>query len=140
MYKDNELNYYAGFFDGEGCVMIKKPSKACLCYVLEVRITNTNHSILEEYVNKFGGTIQKGTRLQANHKEKWQWCISSKKAFCFLQVIIPFLRLKRKEAELAIEFQGQIKAANQYTNKSTPEKIKEREDYYWDMRKLKNAI
>ncbi|KKM14379.1 hypothetical protein LCGC14_1706750 [marine sediment metagenome] len=141
MYKDCDMSYYAGFFDGEGCIMIKKPSKACMNYILEVRITNTYRPILEEYARIFGGTVHGGTRLQAQYKEKWQWCISSKKAFEFLKAIVPFLRLKRPEAELAIEFQGLKKATdNQHTNKCTPEKVRERAGYYWRMRGLKNVI
>ena len=134
------MSYYAGFFDGEGCIMIKKPSKACMNYILEVRITNTYRPILEEYASRFGGTVHNGTRCSERHKEKWQWCISARKAYKFLLEITPFLCLKKPEAELAIEFQGKKKAANQHTNKTTPEMMNERKGYYWKMRELKNGI
>ncbi len=134
------ISYYAGFFDGEGCIMIKKPSKTCMNYILEVRITNTYRPILEKFSSRFGGTIHKGIRRSERHKEKWQWCISARMAYEFLLVITPFLHLKKLEAELAIEFQGLKKAANQHTNITTPRKINERANYYWRMRGLKNVI
>lgn len=138
MYKElseEVLAYYAGFFDGEGCIMINKhPGYRRL----DIRISNTNEGILLEFAKLFGGCVYKNKRRKDTYKEKWQWCIPPKPAVVFLKAVYPFLRLKREEALLALEFQQRIKSSN---NKPlTAAEIDIRKDYYLRMRALKRAI
>jgi len=100
-----ELSYYAGFFDGEGCIMISKKRASRPCRALSVVITNTRVSVLEDIKGIFGGGLFKVRRGKESYKDKWMWSIGGKKAVAFLTKIYPYLRLKKKEAELAFEFQ-----------------------------------
>jgi len=104
-----ELNYHAGFFDGEGCIMIKKKHSGRPYHTLDIAITPTNLNILEDFKRAFGGTIHGAYKSKANYKDKWYWMIGCNKALSFLKAIYPYLRLKTREAELGIEFQERTK-------------------------------
>ena len=100
-----ELNYFAGFFDGEGCIMISSRKKGRPYHTLDVAVTLTRRSVLEDFQVAFGGRVYSATREKTYYKPKWQWIIGGDNAMKFLEQIKPFLRLKRQEAELGIEFQ-----------------------------------
>lgn len=105
----DELNYYAGFFDGEGCIMIKKKHSGRPYHTLDIAISLTNLNILEDFRRAFGGTIHGAYKSKVYYKDKWMWMIGGNKALAFLKLIYPYLRLKRGEAELGIEFQERAK-------------------------------
>lgn len=104
-----ELNYYAGFFDGEGCVMIRAKSSKRPYHTLEIVINLTNRNILEDFKRSFGGNVYGTYKSKVHYKDKWQWHIGGGKALAFLKAIYPYLRLKSREAELGIEFQERAK-------------------------------
>jgi len=133
MYKD-DLAYYAGFFDGEGSIMITHRTKKHY-HTLEIRITNTNYQVLKQFEDCFGGGVYKGSVINWRYKPRWQWCISASKALAFLKLIYPYLRLKKKEAETAIEFQEGRKQGEQSVEKHRKEHFQ-----YLRMKELKHAI
>ncbi len=100
MLSETEKAYFAGFFDGDGCVLIH-----CLTpenprsFVIRVQIAQNDHSILYELKDIFGGGVHGHTR-----KAK-QWTLSGLAAADFLEQIAPYLRLKRKEAEFSVSFE-----------------------------------
>ena len=85
-----EIAYIAGFFDGEGCVRIKKANQGGNSYYVIAHITNTNESILKDIEKFFGGK----TRMQERGKNKdvYNWCITSSEAVDFLKTLLPFLK------------------------------------------------
>lgn len=104
----NEINYayFAGFFDGEGCIRIcKRKGRRYARYQLDIGITSTNLWILQRLKFMFGGSvlIQKASTL--TRRTAWAWRINGKLALQFLRLIYPYLYLKKAEAEIAIEFQ-----------------------------------
>ena len=104
----DELNYYAGFFDGEGCIMIQKKQgrpDGRPYRILNIAISLTNLNILEDFKRAFGGTVHGAYKSKEHYKDKWNWQIFGNKALTFLKLIYPYLRLKTREAELGIEFQ-----------------------------------
>jgi len=133
--RKDELAYYAGFFDGEGCIMIRKFRPARPCHTLEARVSLTRLNILEDFRGAFGGQIYKASKGKAQYKDKWQWVIGANKACVFLKTIYPYLRLKDKEAELAMEFQAGQKCQRDILLKEGREAV--REAQYITMRELK---
>ena len=99
-----DLAYTAGFFDGEGNITIAKMRS---CYAMSIRIVNTDPVALE-YVNGiFGGTLAKRDSRRGNRPlYTLNWC--SKSARDVLLLLLPYLRIKRRQAELAICFQDSI--------------------------------
>jgi len=105
-----ELSYTAGIVDGEGCITIgkvkrQKMKRGCYFY-LDVRVVNTNEWLLQWLRFSYGGTIYKQTgKRNANWKDSWVWIIGDRHALAFLELILPYLKIKRPQAELAMQFQ-----------------------------------
>lgn len=98
----SKIAYIAGFFDGEGCVRIKKANKDGNSYYVWVAITNSNRAILEEIAELFGGKVRQAER--AVNKVIYHYLITSAEAVDFLKTIRCFLQEKRAQADTAIYF------------------------------------
>jgi len=101
------LSYLAGLFDGEGSIIIKvKSYKTGLHHTIQCSMgSNTKESILL-YFNRFGGNIwsDKTKPSRANFNQ-WHWEITANQGASFLKEIYPFLKFKKAEALVAIDFQ-----------------------------------
>lgn len=141
--KDIDLAYFAGLFDGEGCLHIRKTKTKVqkTTYALVCKISMCNFSILEQLQQTFGGSLHKEREHQYSNKynKLWTWTLSCVKARDFIIAILPFLRIKKSEAELAITFQ----AGKARTHKSIPKtesKLAIEETQYILMRNLKQGV
>lgn len=121
----NDVAYIAGFFDGEGCIRIKKASQGGNSYYIWVAITNSNKEILDYVVGIFGGSVKKAERTP--NKTIYHLLITSSEATDMLKTILGFLREKRTQAKLAIYF-------HENKERLKPEQKKK---LYEEMRKLK---
>jgi hypothetical protein len=105
-----DLAYVAGLFDGEGCISIAKCkprySGCSPYYRLVVAVAMANEYIPRFLKFHFGGRVSKRNAPTERWKDQWQWHLGSDGAVAFLKAILPYLKLKREEAELAIEFQS----------------------------------
>ncbi len=108
---DNKsLSYWAGFFDGEGHIELAYRLSTSHSYLghgaykfqvwIDQRLKNPEH-FFAGLLNNFGGHI-------VSHR-KWpgsfRWHISGKAGRQFLEAIMPYLRIKKRLAELGIAFQ-----------------------------------
>jgi len=117
-YTITDTAYVAGFFDGEGCVRINKSrsqgnthNPETPHYTMSVQLVNTDLHVLEYVQSMFGGKLvmrnpDKYTREGHKTKYNLNWYATS--ARTVLQQLLPYLRVKRKQAELAIYFQDSI--------------------------------
>jgi len=111
--KKTDLAYLAGIFDGEGSIVIhkNKPIKRMVnpTYVIEANVYNTNEWIIRQFHFSFGGGVHLQKRqMPSTHSGKcpiWVWQISANKALPFLKTLLPYLKLKRGQVEIAIKFQ-----------------------------------
>jgi hypothetical protein len=101
------LDYLAGFFDGEGCINISRGNGTSY-YLLQVQVSNTRREVLDAFQDRFGGSIVKQLR-NGNHKDIYIWKVEAAKAESFLIEMSSRLVLKRKQAELALEFRSFFK-------------------------------
>lgn len=99
---DAMLPYYAGFFDGEGCVSVH--SRGRQWSVLKASISNTDLPVLEDFKGRFGGGIYRGSSRRGV-KPWWKWEATSKAAANFLETILPYSKIKAEQIEVALEFQ-----------------------------------
>ncbi len=95
--------YFAGLFDGEGCIRIGKNRitghTSTPHYYLQVILANQNLAILEElHVLCCGGHLQKGPGCYRFH-------LASNMAAKFLLEIQPFSKIKQPEIVVALAFQ-----------------------------------
>lgn len=119
--KKTDLAYTAGIMDGEGCIHIRrqwdKRYKGCYKYTMMVYLTSTDEWLPRWLQLAWGGSVSLNDRRKENPKWKpaYQWSIASKKALEFLLAILPYLILKKPQAEIAIAFQFRQKVGGQRT-------------------------
>lgn len=107
-----EIAYMAGIIDGEGTLSItgrealSKRGTPYWNYDLEVTVTNTSVKLMKWLVAKFGGeTMPRGKPLKKTHKQCYRWRLRDNAArIVFLRAVQPFLVIKRRQAELLLDY------------------------------------
>lgn len=108
-----DIIYLAGLLDGEGCIYIskyKRKGKQNYYYLMRVVISGTSRELMLWVYSIFGGCFCKDCHLPRKNRAvnfKIQW--GDNKACELLKLVLPYLKLKRPEAELAISFQENLK-------------------------------
>lgn len=97
-----DLIWAAGFFDGEGCVSVVLQKRGD--FMVRLFVGNTNVQALFAFKEMFGGTIYERPAKSIRHKTAYQWQVVSGQAFRALEQLLPYLRVKREQAELALQF------------------------------------
>lgn len=95
--------YAAGFLDGEGCISIGKQGGKAL--VLKVDLGQQDKRPLDWLVSLFGGNISYHKPRPSSPNGSFVWALTAGPAQAFLRGVLPYLRVKREAAELAIAFQ-----------------------------------
>lgn len=106
------LAWAAGFFDGEGCVLVN-PRLNGSAHSLFVSVTQQNPFALYMLKNRFGGNVtpDKTATSDSYQRKKgatliWRWKSSSTEAFKFLEGIQPYVVVKADQVRIALEFPG----------------------------------
>ena len=102
--KKTDLAYLAGIIDGEGCITITKTNTdRTLRYklVIQVSMVDKVPPLLAHFA--FGGYLRLRDR-NPKWKALWEWQIKSGDAIACLKDLLPYLRTKKAEAELALRF------------------------------------
>ena len=145
--KVEELAYMAGLFDGEGCIHIARihTQKRNLTFQLVCKVSMYSLPTLEIFKVSFGGSIRRESSDEKHNKYGLlhSWAIWGKNSTSFLGQLMPYLRIKKAEANLAIEFQSR-KATGASKGKwgnsgKTAEAIALEEQQYLLMRSLKKG-
>ena len=143
-----DIRYVSGLMDGEGCIAIRRrvemPRNPRVSYMLVVQISMTHEGVVSAVHKAFGGAMSEiKWHRRMNNRPAYQWRLYSTACAAFLEKCIPYLIVKRDEAQLGISFQ---KHMNEYTNKlrhfpvERQEEIWQyRESVYWLMRNLKKV-
>lgn len=116
---DESALYFAGFFDGEGCVgLYERLAKHCGNALtpnisIGLSIANTNVEVLKHIHRTIGGhRPEKGhvkpTMNGSPGKKLFRWAAQSRESYHILKRVLPYLIVKREQALLAIEFHESI--------------------------------
>ena len=105
------LAYLAGAMDSDGCLSIKKST-----YHLRVRKDSSNPVYSEQLSLKqvtpqipdllavsFGGTVKLVAGQTENSKPVYRWAVTDTIAARATQMLLPYLLIKRRQAELILE-------------------------------------
>lgn len=107
------LSWCAGFFDGEGHILIQKRTRAGrVSYIFKIRIGQCVQGPLLRLKDAFGGQIYLHTKPKANWRQTWVWVLTTRNAEHFLRRIQPFLCVKDHEVKIALEFRETFKDEN----------------------------
>lgn len=113
--KKTDLAYFAGLFDGEGCISIIHQTKKGRPYLtLMVQIVNTRPWVCQSFKFTFSGRVIFRKAFRKHWQDYWAWAANGKQALDFLRVIKPYLKLKQGEAEVAIKFQ-EMRSTRKYS-------------------------
>lgn len=128
---NENLAYLAGFFEADGYVSIVSYGTRRLRFSLRAGVVQNVISVCRRYREEFGGYIY---RLKGG---AWNWEVTCENAKSFLLFMLPYLRLKHKEARLAISFQESM-----YRHGSpglSEEEFAKQEADYEEMKRLKGC-
>jgi len=105
IWTEAQLAYLAGIIDGEGSFYIgitKNRKFNCRIYVV-----NTNEDLIKWLKETFGGLIYKRTSIKNPHwKTRYEWVLDKTAIDPVCQQIIPYLIIKKKHAEIMIDFRN----------------------------------
>ena len=141
MHKSEDLAYTAGLIDGEGCIQIARHNNQKTVdghprYVLMIRFNMVSAGILKWLCETYGGSFFPGKKPRnENWRQQWIWSLANRGGEDFLVLLLPYLRIKKAEAEVALEFRKTL--LTDHHSKVTSELAEEREDMYWKLRLLK---
>lgn len=121
---DLDLSYAAGLIDGEGTIGITelKPGagRKSPQHRIYVAVTMTEQAAILWLQLTFGGHLQSLKARDPRHKPTFRWSMASKTAAEFCELIGPFLKVKRQQAEIAARFFRERMAGNFQGNTGVP--------------------
>jgi len=135
-----DLIYIAGFFDGEGSITIHingrrySPRGVSPNHTLQVSVGNTDSLIPSWIYSLYGGSLTHRLPDNKRCKRVTQWTIRCSGALKFLEDIYPYLKMKRPQAEIAMNYQRNKKMCG--PKKLMAEEIEWREKQRIDIRTL----
>ncbi len=100
------LAYLAGFFDGEGNIVIcrDKTKLGNVNYRLRISCSQVVIDPLLIFKETFGGLVYSTTKPHPKHRDIYVWQQHSVKAVTTLTQMLPYLKVKYDQAEYAIEW------------------------------------
>ncbi len=141
-----DLAWAAGFFDGEGCILIARNSPGVRggrihtspSHHLKMTAQQTDERPLLKLQALFGGTVNERRNLPQNKKRIWGWYLSDNAAVKALMDMLPWLIVKRSQARLAIDFRNFIDVTARYGIHPSEEEIGIRDAYWAAMKEMKH--
>ena len=143
---DQELAYIAGIIDGEGHLGIsknttKRQRQKSPKYQSEVCVINTDKRLMDWMEQRVGGLVNARTSkssLNPKWKISYRWRIQEGRHQDFLRSILPYLVIKKRQAELIIEYWNKktrsYRQGKQWT--ISLEELEMREYYNQELKKL----
>ena len=144
--------YIAGIIDGEGYICVRRQDQQARKHEKSPRFTSR---IVVRMCDRGAiGVLEaisgKRARLAGRTKEKWspiwEWYLYCKQAATLTQAIVPYLTVKRQEAELLLELEKNFASWNSsakpghYGFPTIPDRVlAEREDIYRRFREVVEA-
>ena len=113
--QETDYAYLAGVIDGEGCIGVYRDAKT---YKLIMTIASTSVDWLLELRakwNNLGHIHIEGAK--DNRKPKAQWTMNRADAQKVLPKVLPYLGIKRSQAELALQFKPHKRVIDKSTGR-----------------------
>jgi hypothetical protein len=131
--------YLAGLIDGEGCISVMRlyrPNRPTPLFMARISIALTSKFLINwvKRITKVGSVHRKPTPI--HRKKQWIWMVNSHNAIIVINDVLPFLKLKGKQARNLLSFQS--KAIRRITGgpSLSNSEVRLRTKYYRISRKL----
>ena len=124
MLSTEELAYLAGIVDGEGSISLVRfrqshhpaehrnsrsngnPHPGVSVVLRMVVTVGMTEGVIPDWLyEEFGGCLSLRVNKNPRWKDRWDWVATSQIGSSFLKAILPSMVVKKRQAELAIEFQ-----------------------------------
>ena len=100
------LAYAAGLIDGEGCIHTDTNRRAQTYRPrVSVGMTEPALHLLRELQSEWGGTLYQQRTATDRWAAAWTWHMTGTPAAEFIRAVLPYLRVKREQARLALALQ-----------------------------------
>ena len=99
-YTPEFLQYVAGNFDGDGCVVVGTNE----CLSLGVDKAEKSMSVLKMLKENFGGNIYCKKKKTATTQAKYEWKVNGRQAYRVIELIKDYTHIKRQQLEVAYTF------------------------------------
>lgn len=134
-----DLAWLAGIIDGEGSIFIMKQQRSDrerqFNYILRMSVQSTDGIMAQECLKISGeGACFDAPTAKENQSNTYKWQVSGKRAKHVLQNILPFLRVKKEQAQVAIDFQESTK---KHWRQMTVDDYKNQEIAYYKLKQQK---
>jgi len=134
-----DLAWLAGIIDGEGSIFVMKQSRKdrdrMFNYILRMSVQSTDRIMAFECMKITGeGATMDAPTKKENRSNTYKWQISGRKAAHLLEELLPFLRVKKDQAEAAILFQSTTK---KHWRNMTSDDYQTQENFYYRLKELK---
>jgi len=146
-----KLAYIAGILDGEGSIMIQRQASESFMkqreksgcfhphYAPAIRIGMLERGALDLIVETTGIGYVLEEKPYHHKRPMFRWMVRSKEDIVkFLTLVMPYLIVKKRQAELALKFVDEWVSCNGI--RITPEVQQQREIAWAEMRKLNGVI
>jgi len=122
--EETDLAYAAGLIDGEGSIGIYK-TKYNRChygyhYRLLIQIGMCDAIATTWMYKNFSGNYGWYDRPGVSYQRMHRWQLNDKRASDLLVLLLPYLKTKKVQAEIAIEFQKGKRKSSDYPNNTKP--------------------
>ena len=110
MLDEKTKGYIAGIIDGEGSLMVYpfKSKEGYTIYQARLAVGNTKKELID-YLEKTTGIGRVRVSHTSQGKPFYYWALHGNNIRKFLPSILPYLLLKRKQAELLLEYLSIVK-------------------------------
>jgi hypothetical protein len=113
---ETDAAWAAGFLDGEAYLGIRRHRRdQYLNHSLVVSVDQNVVDPLDKLQSLFGGAVWRGRGI-------WRWSATTKNAFKALESTLPYLTVKKEQAEVAIGFQQRRQAGSGAADKDLDER------------------
>lgn len=101
------LQYFAGFIDGEGSLMLAKVKRAVRlesAYVPRMSVDNTNKAVLRDIQRQYGGILFEQSPRKTDWKRSYKLVWTGNRVEAPLRLIAQHLHIKRRRAKTLLRF------------------------------------
>lgn len=100
------LAYLAGVIDSDGYITTQRTIRKGVTYsCAKVGIAGTRRDPHDLAASLFGGNVSRYVPKDPRHRPQFQWSRVGTRASVVLEAVLPYLRVKRRQGELALNLQ-----------------------------------
>jgi hypothetical protein len=119
MISETDKAYLAGLIDGEGCISILSHTQnGRLKHTLNLKISSSDLAVLNYLRDKYEmGYVSCSAKDGANGENcraVYAWGASSQKARILIEMAMPYMLIKKEQADIAIKFQETMRPVGHY--------------------------